>query len=253
MGLASVELFYQHDGGGYSSWSDASNPVTATGLTDSGSWIFNFMDGPGTYDFYTRASDTFPQTETAPGIPDVTIVYNSLSHYDIDLTGYLVDQWAFVSFAYVMSGNIETVLDDSATGTTDWDVAKWYDATDPADPWKTHRVGESTNDLVTIDHTMGVWIHLTATDGTLTTSITGDYSPVAVNINLYTGWNLVSYPSATDRLASTTLPVEADMVAYYDGAASYLITDAPPGVVTFSEGNAYWVHVMSDTIWIVAP
>ena len=74
-----------------------------------------------------------------------------------------------------------------------------------------------------------------------------------MNINLYIGWNLVSYPSATSRAASATLPVEADMVAYYDAASPYLITDALPGAVTFVEGNAYWVRVTGNTIWSVAP
>ncbi len=72
------------------------------------------------------------------------------------------------------------------------------------------------------------------------TGATGGYSTGAVNINLYTGWNFVSYSSATSRLASTTLP-----------GAAYLVTEALPTAVTFSEGNAYWVHVTADVIWNV--
>ncbi len=164
--------------------------------------------------------------------------------------------WVFVSFPYPMSGNIETILDDSVGGGggTTWDVAKWYNPLDAADPWKTYRVGASTNEFTTINNQMGVWLQLTSSDGVLSTGLTGDYSSIAVDINLYTGWNLVSYPSATSRLASTTLPaVIADAVAYYDDAAPYLITDAVPGAVTFIEGNAYWVHVTADTLWSVAP
>ena len=176
--------------------------------------------------------------------------------YDIDLAGYSAGDWAFVSFPYPMSGNIDAILDDSVYGGggTTWDVAKWYNPLDATDPWKTYRFGASTNDLATIDNTMGIWIRLTATDGTLSTGLTGDYSGAAVNINLFSGWNLVSYPSATSRQGDATLPPEADFVAYYDGGAAYLITaDAAPGAVTFSEGNAYWVHVASDTVWSVNP
>ena len=175
--------------------------------------------------------------------------------YDIDVSGASIGDWVFVSYAIDISGPIEIILDDTVYGGggTDWDVAKWYDVSDPVDPWKTHRKGASTNDLINIDNTMGVWLHLTANDGTLTTGLTGDYSAGAVNINLYTGWNLVSYPSATNRLASTTLPGVANMVAYYDDAAPYLITDAVPGAVTFIEGNAYWVRVTADTVWSVDP
>ena len=176
--------------------------------------------------------------------------------YDIPIDPAAVPgDWVFVSYAYDMSGPIEIVLDDSVYGGggTDWDVAKWYDPLDAADPWKTHRKGASTNDLINIDYTMGVWVRLTATDGVLTTGTFGDYSAGIVNINLYTGWNIVSYPSATNRLSSITLPPEANMVAYYDEGAPYLITDAMPDTVVFSEGNAYWVHVTSDTVWSVNP
>ena len=221
-----------------------------------------YMDfGMGEFDgtiwwYVVRAEDIWGNEEmNIIAVPEPGVV---LMPYDIDMSIYSAGDWAFVSFPIVISGNIETILDDSINGDgqTTWDVAKWCDAQDAADPWKTYRFGVSSNDLVTIDYMRGVWIHLTANAGDqlLTTGATGDYSAGAVNINLYTGWNLVSYPSATDRLASTTLPpVIADMVAYYDGGAAYLITDALPTAVTFSEGNAYWVHVTADTVWSVAP
>ncbi len=175
--------------------------------------------------------------------------------YGISLTGFSTGDWSFISFPYSTIGNIETILDDSVLGDggTTWDVAKWYDPQDTTDPWKTYRAGASTNDLATIDNTMGVWVHLTANGGDqkLTTSVASDYSGSNVAISLYTGWNLVSYPSATARLASTTLPGQADMVAYYNSGATYLVTEALPTAVTFSEGNAYWVHVTSDAFWFV--
>ena len=165
--------------------------------------------------------------------------------------------WAFISYPIDTSGNIQDILDDSENGDgqTTWDVAKWYDTQDAADPWKTYRFGVSTNDLTSMDNHMGMWIHLTANNGDnlLTIGQVADYSTGAVNINLYSGWNMVSYPSATSRLASTTLPGQADIISYYDGGAVYLISDALPSTVTFYEGNAYWVHVIADTIWSVNP
>ncbi len=173
--------------------------------------------------------------------------------YDIDMSAFTAGSWAFVSFPYVMSGNIETVLTDASGGGTTWDVAKWYDPQDAEDPWRTHRIGESGNDLATINNQMGVWLHLLTIDDFLTTSTIGDYAAGNVDIPLYVGWNLVSYPSATDRTASDTLPAQADMVAYYNVSAEYLITDALPTAVTFVEGNAYWVRVTADVVWSVAP
>jgi len=181
----------------------------------------------------------------------------TLFPFDIDMTSYSAGDWALISFPIAVSGNIEDILNDAtlSDGLTTWDVAKWYDPAIPSDPWKTYRFGVSTNDLITIDNEMGVWIHLTNNGGDqrLTTGVTGDYSGAAVDISLTTGWNLVSYPSITDRLASTTLPGVADMVSYYDSGATYLITDALPNTVTFREGNAYWVHVTADTVWSVDP
>ena len=243
----------------------ANNPG---GPWDAGAFIDAVPAGTDTYQdidkgepdgiqwyYVVRAEDGAGNEDTnsiavpEPGAPVLTA-------YDIPIPGAAgAGDWVFVSFPYPMSGNIDTILDDSVYGGggTTWNVAKWYDPQDAADPWKTYRFGVSTNDLATINNQMGIWVRLTATDGTLTTGLTGDYSAGSVNINLYTGWNMVSYPSATNRLASTTLPGQADMVAYYDGGAAYLISDALPNTVTFTEGNAYWVHVTSDTVWSVNP
>jgi len=179
----------------------------------------------------------------------------SSSAFEINLSSYSAGDWALVSFPIIIDGDIETMLNDSIHGDseTTWDVAKWYDPLDAADPWKTYRFGVSTNDLININNTMGVWIHLTANDGDmrLTTGATGEYSATFINVNLITGWNLISYPSATSQTASDTLPAAADIVAYYDEGEPYLITDTTPGAVTFYEGNAYWVHATADSIWQV--
>ena len=210
--------------------------------------------GAGLHTIYVRAN-----SDTGWGAPVSVDVTLTEPPYDIELIGVLPGEWAFVSFPIEASGNIETILDDSIIGDggTTWDVAKWYDATDPADPWKTHRIGVPGNDLLTIDNTMGVWLHITANGGNnaLTVSQTAGYSAVAVDIFLETGWNMVGYPSATPRDAAATLPVEADFIAVHNPAMPYLIEDFPvvPGAVTMSEGNGYWVHVTGPCWWPVAP
>ena len=96
-------------------------------------------------------------------------------------------------------------------------------------------------------------MQLTASDGTLSTSTTGTYSPGNVIIQLYAGWNMVGYPSKIPRLASDTLPGSASRVAFYNSVAPYLIIDGAPGAVTFVEGNAYWVYVPANIPWSVVP
>ena len=176
--------------------------------------------------------------------------------YEINLSGHSAEDWAFVSFPIVIAGNIETILNDSINGDglTNWDVAKWYDPQDAADPWKTYRFGASTNDLLTINNTMGVWIHLTENGGdlNLTTGATGEYSATFVNVNLYTGWNLVSYPSNTSKTAFNALSgINADWISVYDPVAPFVRDESDLNTVIMNQGNAYWVHVTEDSIWQV--
>ena len=154
-----------------------------------------------------------------------------------------------------MSGDINTVLADASGGGTTWDLAKWYNANDASDPWKTYNPAYPTlTDMPTITNSMGVWLHLTASDGILTTGVSGAYSAGPVVITLYAGWNLVGYPSATPMAADASLfGTGADWIAVYDAAAPFVQDYDDLSLVTMSEGNAYWVHVPATTAWTVGP
>jgi len=175
--------------------------------------------------------------------------------FTINLTGRNAGDWVFISFPTCVSGNVVTVLNDSlhGDGGTSWDVAKWYDPRDKSDPWKTHRIGGTHNDLPAIDNTMGVWLHLTTNGGDemLTLGPSADLPDSSVQIPLYAGWNLVGYPSAADRVGGN-LPPQADMVAVWTAESPY-IEDLGPAAVMMSHGNAYWVRVTADCIWTVDP
>ncbi len=176
--------------------------------------------------------------------------------YNISLTGKAINSWVFVSFPIAISGNIQTILDDSVLGDggTTWTVAKWCSAQDVMDPWKTYRVGSTVNDLTTISNAIGVWLWITANGGdqNLTTSLAGGYSASPVVINLYAGWNMVGYPTATSMAESATLPANADFVAVWQAATPY-ITQHAKGATMMVAGNAYWVHVTADCPWTVQP
>ena len=177
-----------------------------------------------------QATDTdnsyvdFTSATPSPGV----LVY-SLPTFDIPLPAGA--GWNFISFPLDASGSAADVLDDLG-GDTTWDMVKWYNPLDPTDPWKTYNPSKPAwlNDLASIDDAMGIWLHLTANGGDmkLTTGLEGSYPGSATNIDLYTGWNLVGYPSATASLASSTLPAQAGMVAYHDSGSAYLTTDALP-------------------------
>lgn len=181
-------------------------------------------------------------TDAVPEIPQ------TLSAYDIDLTGRSAGDWAFVSFPVSVIGDIETILDDPAT---DWDVAKYWDA--PSQTWRSHRKGSGMNTFDTINNQMGVWLHLTAVaEDKLTLNVLGSYPTGQVQITLYHGWNMVGYPSQTNQTANLALfGTGTSMISVYQAASPYLKDYSDLASVTMAQGNAYWVWVPSDTTWDV--
>ncbi len=254
--LIQVELFYRHDGGAYASWTDGTNPATATGTADSGSWSFDFPDGAGTYDLYTRASDDMPQTETAPGSPDVTIQYNPVQNYDFDLAGASDGSWIFVSFPLDITGDVLTIIDDATwgDGDTTWEVIHWYNPSE-VDHWKTYDKAQAaagiTQDMPTIDNSMGMWIKIT-TSGTVLTAGEG-FESASTNIDLKAGWNLVGYPAQDDSTYDVNdliAATGATKVEGYGGAGPYDIS-ALGGNYILQRGEAYWINVPADITWTV--
>jgi hypothetical protein len=175
--------------------------------------------------------------------------------YAINLSG-IAPGWVLVSFPVAASGNIWEILDDAryGDGQTTWDVAKWYDSRDAADPWKTYRFGGTHNDMPGMDNTMGMWLRLTLNEGDRVLTL-GAYAPVpsSTQIVLYAGWNMVGYPSMTNRTADLTLPPDADKIAVWQAASPYIQDFSDLALVTMTHGNAYWVRVTADCVWNLEP
>ncbi len=179
--------------------------------------------------------------------------------FDIPISG---PGWNFISFPINISGNIELVLNDSISGDdgTTWDVARWYNPLDAADPWKTHRVGASTNDLTTINNTMGVWIHISGNGGdrNLTTGLNGSY-PEYSSIPLYAGWNMVGYPACngTNMTAGEVRALTGHNVTEiltYEGNSSDLNqpTENYTSLIDtdyLTIGRACWFNVTENCTW----
>ncbi|MFO7618898.1 MAG: M14 family zinc carboxypeptidase [Thermoplasmata archaeon] len=172
--------------------------------------------------------------------------------YSIGLAGK--SNWVFVSFPVQVSGHIEALLNDTINGDglTDWDVAKAWDNQNKR--WLTYRKGSPASTFSDVDNTVGAWLHLTRNEGdeNLTLAVAGSYTG-AVNITLYAGWNMVGYPSATNRTASATLPPQADIISIWQAASPYVQDRTDLENVLMEHGNAYWVHVTADCIWTVPP
>ncbi len=157
----------------------------------------------------------------------------------------LTSGWNLISIPLEMAGSsVEDVL-SSISGS--WSVVKYYDSSDTADPWKTFRVGSQSNDLSDIDGTMGVWVHAT---GNCTLTVSGQ-EPTSSSITLIAGWNLVGYPSITERVMSDALwGTSADRVEVFDPADPELLRVMGPGEYMVP-GQGYWIHVIADTVWTV--
>ncbi len=161
--------------------------------------------------------------------------------------------WNLISLPTLQNDtDIQTVL-QSIEG--DYDAAQWYDMSDSRDPWKHYHASKPShmNDLTNIDHTMGLWIHVTRPSGT-TLFLQGDSPTTNQSINLHHGWNMVGYPSTTSRLRDDALNnldfgSDVDAVQYYDSQT---------GKIKNLEENeymkprmGYWIHATTFCVWEV--
>ncbi len=210
---------------------------TITPITDgyNVSWISPGFD-PGVVECRIVADDNCSNTL------DYTWNFTVLALYDIQLQ----EGWNLISVPLEqVNTSIPSVL-TSISG--QWDVVKYYDNTDKDDPWKTYRVGASTNDLANIDNTMGFWINVTESDVTLT--VRGNITS-STSISLYAGWNLVGYPTQnTETVANAFFGTGATRVEVFNSSEPYLIKEVGPTYV-MQPGEGYWVHVPADTVWVI--
>jgi hypothetical protein len=233
---------------------DQGNPVTTRMYTDYVKATVQKIDIPGGEFTFAYDHDLTPSAVHVPaGAPPMP------QPYDIDLAGFLAGDWVFVSFPIEITGDVPTIFDDSAFGDggTTWDCVQWFDNVNKV--WTDYNVYKppALRDTSAIDNTGGFWIHLTANGGDemLTTGLEDFFPSGATGIDLFAGWNLVGYPSATARLASDALAgTSADMIAYHNPVAPYRIDETSDlGSVMMEHGNAYWVRVPADTTWNLGP
>ena len=157
----------------------------------------------------------------------------------------LVAGWNLVSIPLVQSDT--TILSVLASIEGKWDIAQSFDAN--TGNWPSYGTFKppSLNDLTDIDHKMAFWLHTTEA---CTLIITGT-PPTSTDIQLYSGWNLVSYPSLTPTTIATALAGTGyDAVEGFNATHPYRITPLSDSYL-MQPGEGYWVHVPADTIWVV--
>ncbi len=156
--------------------------------------------------------------------------------------------WNLVSIPYVGTNrSVEAVL-DSIDGK--YDTIRHYNSSVIADPWKTFKAGRdpSLNELRWITNEMGFWIHM-RTEADI---VVGAEELPTTWVRLKYGWNLVGYPSFSDRTIQDSLAgVPWTRIEGFDLLATphHLKVLSPTDVL--SPGTAIWIKVTQDCWWLV--
>jgi len=203
-------------------------------------WSYNFVNST---DYRIIIHTWLTNDENLPNdMASITITIDAPS-YQIDLEA----GWNLISLPLEQGDTSVSEVLSSIAGK--YDSVKYYDALNFSDPWKSNVPSRALNDLMNIDHKMAFWLHIITP---CTLSITGEYA-ASTSINLYAGWNLVGYPSMTNKMALEALAgTGADMITVFDVAQPYMVRDVTNlSSVTMQPGEGYWVKVPADTVWVV--
>ncbi|UCG69311.1 MAG: right-handed parallel beta-helix repeat-containing protein [Thermoplasmata archaeon] len=218
-------------------------------------WDNGYPSGGNYWDDYTGSDGN------GDGIGDTPYVIDSNSRDNYPLmTPYkflnnhtiLKQGWNLISIPLIQEEqNLDSVL-DSIDGM--YDAVQSYHIIDTNDPWKHNRVGKlPKNDLSELNETMGFWIHITQLGDTIFV-YNGSQPSENQAITLYNGWNLVGYPSLSNKKRKAGLN-NLDFGSDVDAIWTYNATSQKWKEITASDyfevGRGYWVHSKVTKPWIV--
>jgi hypothetical protein len=229
-----------------------------TGITDTNGFIIwikvtEYIEGFGAIDYDTHFASALNDSEfgvTFSDIDSYRIIYIDLGTIS-DFQVPLLQGWNMISVPLNQSDTTLGKVLDSIGG--NYKSVQWYDITDLGDLWKHNLVGKPIgNDLSEINHKMGIWIYMNLAD---TLYVQGELSAVT-DIQLYTGWNLVGYPSLKTR---TVVDALSSIAGKYDAVWSYNASDSSDpwkseldgDLTDMSPGSGYWIYVTEGCIWTI--
>ncbi|UCE36798.1 MAG: right-handed parallel beta-helix repeat-containing protein [Thermoplasmata archaeon] len=168
---------------------------------------------------------------------------------------FLYEGWNLISIPYIQSNtNVGDVL-SSINGS--YKAVQWYNTMDDNDHWK-HNCSlkpSHLNDFHDIDHTIGFWIYITEQGG-----ISFEYFGIPpfenMIITLYPGWNLVGYPSSSNKtrtMALNNIIFEQDLNAIWTYDASTQTWDEIEEFDYFEVGRGYYINSKYERVWDVPP
>ncbi len=120
-----------------------------------------------------------------------------------------------------------------------------YDFTNPADPWDNYDSSKPFADLSSIDETMGLWVDTASS----TDFAVAGLIPQQPTIQIRSGWNLVGFPSKTNRTVGDLLSgISYDRVEVFD-PLSPIYNLKPVGDTHMVQvGEALWIHALADGV-----
>jgi parallel beta-helix repeat protein len=161
--------------------------------------------------------------------------------------------WNLISIPLIQSDtNLNAVL-SSISGT--YDAIQWYNNGDDFDHWKNHHTTKpaNMNDLNDIDHKMSFWVHISEPNG-VSFQYSGTWPVENQNIILSPGWNLVGYPSTSNRtrdvgLNNIIFGSDVDSIQTHDAVTQQWkeLEDSD----SFVPGRGYWMHSKVEVGWEV--
>ncbi|MFQ6129072.1 MAG: CARDB domain-containing protein [Thermoplasmata archaeon] len=140
------------------------------------------------------------------------------------------------------NGSTEMILQ-----TVKYDKAWYYDSS--SQEWKWHMTSKGyRRGLLSVNHTMGLWVNVTEISNLTVAGIV----PANTSIQLYSGWNLVGFPSlnVTYTVSDLKAEVGSTKVEGFDSLPPYLLRVLGDAVV-LQAGYGYWVRVEADANWVV--
>jgi outer membrane protein assembly factor BamB len=209
----------------------------------------SFDPSIGTSTIFTAGSTTGTTTITGE---NATMFMSDDFIVEIKMSTVLKQGWNLISIPLIQVDQSITKVLESIDGY--YDAVQWYDCTEKGDPWKHFKVGKSFgDDLFELNESKGFWVHITQPGDTLFI-YNGTQPSANQTISLNPGWNLVGYPSFTNRIRSDALN-NLDFGTHVDSIWSYNATTQKWNDMTgsdyFEVGRGYYIHSFDYEIWEV--
>ncbi|MCK5292444.1 MAG: hypothetical protein KAR39_10570 [Thermoplasmata archaeon] len=250
--------------------------LTGVGLADVlVTWQASGDDGTGLdnvveYEIYTSNiyGGPYSLVTTIPAVDQATYQYTCTGCGYGDPDNHFFYVRAFNGIEYSASPNkagkftrhltvgqhlvsVPLVTSDTSIGsvlqTIQFDKAWTYVAADTADPWKSYNeVKPYKGDLWNIDHTQAFWVNVLVEDDWVVAGLV----PVFSQMQLYAGWNLVSFPSFNPlyTVGQLKLDIAALDVEGYDPGVPYCLTGLGD-LDMITAGKGFWIYVAVNTVW----